>query len=258
MTAYKPFTLALLGVLLLFGGGRAWGQLIIPTAHGIVGAEGRIAIRYTGQATGPFTLSARLKLSNPTVFYPQRFVAAAGDTILARTIKRDNDSMYQLTVTVRYDAASRATAGDTVCYLAGEMLAGADTITSIELTQIVINGATTPNLTAFITSTSIGPPIPYVRFASLDQNYPNPVPPGLPTTFAFRIDQQSDITFYVYDVLGKQVYTRQYPGLSFGVYTFSFTPTLLGMSSGAYWVRMVTVAGGQASGEAHRKFQVVR
>ena len=91
-------------------------------------------------------------------------------------------------------------------------------------------------------SSSVGPPLPYIRFATLEQNYPNPVPSGTSTTFAYRIDRRSEVVFHIYNLLGQELVTAELGEQELGPHIFVFVPYPT-MPTGAYLVRLVTNSG---------------
>ncbi len=235
-----------------FGWLRA--QVAIDTARGLVGSKVPLVLRdpdgRVGR-TGVVHLAALMRLSNPTVFYPERFIAPTGDTIVAATLTALQDSVYRIDLRIVRNPANTA-AGDTVITLEGEALAGSDSVCIVMLENTMLNDAPFGPSRGVVITRSIGPPLPYVRFAILEQNYPNPVPHGNSTTFAFRIDKPSDIRFEFYDLLGKSL-TVEYLGvLGLGPHTYVYTPPPT-LPTGVYLVRLVT-----NSGTADKAMHVIR
>ncbi|HVZ37822.1 MAG TPA: T9SS type A sorting domain-containing protein [Candidatus Kapabacteria bacterium] len=231
-----------LALLLLFAiAGRARAQFAIDTAFGLVGKQVRVVVHApTLPRPGLVSVAATMQLSNPTVFFPIRFIAPAGDSIVNVEMKQVKDSIYQIGLTI--DRGAAGTAGDTLVSLEGEALAGSDSVCVITLRNVTVGSDSFPAGTGVVITRSIGPPLPYVRFAILEQNYPNPVPYNGSTTWAYRIDKRSDISFHFFDLLGKEIYVAELGDQQIGPHTYIYTPPLT-LPSGAYLVRLVTNSG---------------
>lgn len=75
----------------------------------------------------------------------------------------------------------------------------------------------------------------------LHQNYPNPFNPT--TTISFSLLSRSDVTLTIYNVLGQQVYRRNFGILPSGDYDVEYDGS--GETSGVYFYRLVTDFGVQ-------------
>jgi hypothetical protein len=75
----------------------------------------------------------------------------------------------------------------------------------------------------------------------LHQNYPNPFNPT--TTISFSLLSRSDVTLTVYNVLGQQVYRRDFGVLPSGDYDVEYNGA--GATSGVYFYRLMTDLGAQ-------------
>jgi hypothetical protein len=75
----------------------------------------------------------------------------------------------------------------------------------------------------------------------LNQNYPNPFNPT--TTISFSLLSRSDAALTVYNVLGQQVYRRDFGLLPAGDYDVEYDAS--GSQSGVYFYRLVTDVGVQ-------------
>jgi len=223
----------------------AGAQIAVDTVRGVVGKTVGVPIRLApGGGNGwenPVTLSGRIRLSNPTAFYPQRFIAPAGDSVVNFTLRAEKDSIYIFSLTVRRDSIGR-TAGDTLVYLAGEALAGSDSVCILRFEILSLDGSPVAGATGAVITQSIGTPLPYVRFATLEQNYPNPVSRGRRTTFAYRIDKRSDVRFHIYNLMGQELFVAQVGDTDIGPHLFVFVPEPT-MPAGAYLIRLVTNSG---------------
>lgn len=239
----KLSLLCTLLLALLLGAAPARAQIVIDTARGLVGQKVRVPLHLTADSveSGFLTLTATMQLSNPTVFYPERFTAPSGDSVIGSTMRQVKDSIYEVSFTIQRSGGARS-GGDTLIYLDGEALAGSDSICIIDFTRISVDGNELHSASGIVITRSIGPPLPYVRFAILEQNYPNPVPRGGSTTWAYRIDKRSDVRFHFYNVLGEELMVVQLGDQDIGPHTYLFTPQL-DMPTGAYLVRLVTNSG---------------
>lgn len=230
----------------------AAAQLSIDPARGLVGQEGRITIRLAGLRGGETsTVTGQLKLGNATVFYPERFVAPAGDSVIGFSLRAITDSLYDFSFTIENRNDPRPS-GDTLVILTGEALAGSDSVCTVTLQNVLRNGTTVGSASSRIVTASIGPPLPYIRFATLEQNYPNPIRKGQSTTFGFRIDKPSEVRFIIYTDLGQELEVIQLGLIGIGPHTFIYTPGLT-QPSGVYWARMIT-----NTGSAEKPFHIVR
>ncbi|MBL7999392.1 MAG: T9SS type A sorting domain-containing protein, partial [Candidatus Kapabacteria bacterium] len=108
---------------------------------------------------------------------------------------------------------------------------------------VSINGKNTPAISATILSRSIGTPLPYVRFATLEYGYPNPAQRGSVIKWAYRIDKESAVRFRIYNGIGKLLRDDTLRKDK-GVHQYSFVPDLE-YSSGMYTLVMETNSGTQ-------------
>lgn len=240
----KLSTICFALIVLAVAARPAHAQFAIDTARGLVGKKVIVTLREpsgTGPWSGRFMMTALMQLSNPTVFYPERFIAAQGDTLVGATLKQIKDSIYQISFEV-HRGISNPAAGDTIVSLEGEALAGSDTTCLITLSSIDLDGAAFPVSRGVVVTHSIGPRLPYVRFAILEQNYPNPVQHGHPTTWAYRIDKRSDVVFHFYNLLTQEIFTAYLGDQDIGPHVYVYTPSI-DLPSGTYLVRLVTNSG---------------
>ncbi|MDB5033498.1 MAG: hypothetical protein JWQ98_739 [Chlorobi bacterium] len=231
--------LFLLLALLLLPGAFAFAGITVDTTRGLVGEHLRVRIIIPpgGPAAGPALLRGTLRLSNPTVFFPDSLIAARAGAITGYSLTARKDSIYDFSISLLRDTAM----ADTI-YLAGEALAGSDSVCVILLNDITLDGAPRESASGAVLTRSVGPPLPYVRFAILDQNYPNPARQGSPTTWAYRIDRLSDVRFYFYTVTGAELFVADLGTQPIGPHTFIYTPGI-DVPCGVYLVRLVTNSG---------------
>jgi len=235
-----------------FVGVRA--QIVMNDTHGLVGEEVRIALRYPslpGDSSATVKMEGDLTLSNPTVFFPERFDPPVGAVVLDQRLTRLTDSTYTFSLAVRFDSGERPGV-DTLCYLAGEALAGYDSVCVVRLSNGTLDGGIFLPASGVVTTTSIGTPRPYVRYATLERNYPNPVFRGAKTTWTYRIDKQSLVGFTIYNIQGEEVIVMNLGVQSPGVHQISLTPGY-DVATGIYWARLHT-----NSGDAYQPMHVLR
>jgi hypothetical protein len=232
----------------------ATAQFAVDDARGLVGKEVRVPLRYSDprDSLDSISVSGRLHLGNATVFFPERFTDTTGTTLANWELKRLSDSTYDIRFTVAVTPPASGSSGDTIAFLAGEALAGFDSICVVTLSDLSINGDTAADASGRIVTVSIGTPLPYVRFATLERNYPNPIRSGEKTTWAYRIDKPSKIVFRFYNLIGEQRITADLGDQPAGIHTFSLTPTIE-TATGMYIVRMET-----STGDAFQFMHVVR
>lgn len=242
--------LALAALLVVVG--AACAQFPADTVRGLVGKEVVLPFLNRGEAIAAgetLTMRSDFQLSNPTVFFPQAFRGGA-TAVIEGELKRFTDSTYSFHLTVQAERAILP--GDTLFVLAGEALTGSDSTTDIRFGNSFLNDFPLAGFTSTVVTASIGPPFPYVRFAVLDPGRPNPTKPGLTVTWGFRIDKPSEVTFKIYDLIGKEVAVQELGMLDHGVYVNTFTPDFF-FPSGMFIVRLIT-----NSGEASQVMHVLR
>lgn len=246
--------ISICALLLLFAATPTTAQIVAGDAHGFVGQEVQLPLRLqSGVDTGAtLTIEGAFQLSNPTVFFPERFAIPAGDTTLATRLTKLTDSTFTFALTIRTGTATPRIAGDTIFWLAGEALAGNDSVCVVTFSTLRLNGGELGAATGTLTTTSIGTPRPYVRFATLEQNYPNPVLRFTPTTWAYRIDKDSPVKLTLYTDTGEEYITLDQGFVKAGIHLITFTPGY-DVSVGVYWARLVT-----NSGEAYKPMHVLR
>lgn len=229
-------------------------QIGVDSAVGLVGKEVQLPLTFRGvvplNADQEFTVRGEFKMSNPTVFFPQVFRPLGAVTVLENRLERSTDSTWSFTLTLRTTA--EVLPGDSLCVLAGEALAGADSVTSLFFHDMFIGEEAIPDITGVILTRSIGSRIPYVRFATLDPGRPNPTAPGITVQWGFRIDKSSEVIFKIYDMLGQEIEVQELGELDQGVYVNTFTPDFT-FPSGMFFVRLIT-----NSGEAWQIMHVLR
>ena len=235
-------------LLLLTFGALLSGQLsasVVPVdGEGTVGKEASLPFLVGGDSGvepgDTIRLGGRFKLSDPTVFYPILFRPSTGDEMLGSALTSQTDSTW--TFSFELVVGRTLVPGDTLLVLAGEALAGADTATAVRFSGLLCNGVPLETVEVRVRTISIGPQLRYVRFGQLDPGLPNPTVPGRRVSWGFRIDQESDVIFTIYDATGRMVIRDDLGHLQKGVYIHSITPDL-STPSGFFIVHLSTEIG---------------
>ena len=241
-------------VFLQLCGPETHGQVRVDTARGLVGKEVSLLFRYDGDQSldsgSVIDIGGDFQLTHPTVFYPQVFRPGSKVSLIDSTLDSSTDSTWSFSLSLLlHDGVEK---GDTLFLLSGEALAGTDSTTLLLFRNLTFAGETFPDMIGTIITESIGPRLPYVRFAVLDPGRPNPTTTGVKVTWGFRIDKESEVIFKIYDVLGQEVNVQDLGVLDKGVYINTFTPDIT-IPSGMFIVRLIT-----NSGEATQVLHVVR
>ena len=235
--------------------GSLHAQIRVDSVRGVVGKEVSLTFLYERNTSidpgTTLTIAADMKLSNPTVFFPQVFRPGSTLDVINSSLSSSTDSTYSFSVLLQVRGVALEK-GDTLFTLAGETLAGSDSVTDLIFTNVKLDEQSLPNMVGRILSESIGPRLPYVRPATLDPGRPNPTTTGQTVTWGFRIDKRSEVFIKIYDVVGREVNVHDFGVLDQGVYLYTFTPDVT-VPSSLYIVRLIS-----NSGEATQAMHVVR
>ncbi len=183
-------------------------QLRIESARGALGETISVPFRLVGRGLQgeTMTLEGRLVLSNSSVVFPVEWQFPQGAQNLASRLMRVNDSTYNFVVNCRRTSTSNH---DTLAYLRCEILAGSDTVSQIRASNMRYTdsrgSSAIPDVSGSIFATILDVSVPFVRFAQMQANAPNPVVRGTATRWAYTIDAPSDIIFYIYNIGGEEV-----------------------------------------------------
>ncbi|MCX7929649.1 MAG: T9SS type A sorting domain-containing protein [Chlorobi bacterium] len=168
-------------------------------------------------------------LSNPTVWYPVSVRIGSSRA----TLERVSDSLWVV-------ESEEIVAAD--IELCGIVLAGSDSVCIVTLDSIVACKPRTDPIVQVLIISSIGPPLPYVRFARLEGPYPHPIERDEPFVVYVGLDIRSDVRIRLFDLLGRQVLEEKQQRER-GVYRIVLQLPL-GSSPGLYLLRMDTTSGG--------------
>lgn len=226
--------------------------IIFQATSGIVGAMTDVWIlaqQPSGSNQQPISFSTdvalegRVLLSNPTVFFPREWLGGNRTTLLERSLTRLNDSVY--TFAVRFRCAS-SQACDSLLRLRGEILAPSDSVCTIRLYNMRLTDSRgsrgIASTSAVLRVESIGTPLPIIRVPSLTQNAPNPVMRGESTSWGYRIDEASDVTFSIFTTTGQEIARLERKNQPRGAHTETWAPIGL-QSGGVYYVRFSCSTG---------------
>lgn len=233
---YKPMkcnVVVLLWVLLLCVPVQA--QIELVPATGVVGEKVRVPVVLYGNG-GDITVRALLRLSNPSVLYPEQLVEVHAGALLSKQIVRQSDSVWSIEFQARYQS------GDTVCALEAEMLAGSAAQCTLSVDSVEANQQPWKPTSAVVLATSVGTPLPYVRFARLGVNFPNPAVPGETTTWVYRIDKASAVELSLHTLDGREIDRLRFGVQQPGLYKVPYRVSI-DWAAGVYWAQLWTGSG---------------
>jgi hypothetical protein len=216
-------------------------QIYSDTARGEVGDEIIININIPDSITaiGINSISGKFFITNPTVFYPDSLTSGNNININNKELVRQNDSIWNFNIELQKPLDSIS---EVIVKLFGEALAGTDSICILKFTGVKLNDTLIHDFDAVIYTHTSGTPLPYIRFAKLDQNFPNPVQGGSSTKWHYIIDKPSIVEFYIVDYRGKETFLTNLGEQAKGIHEYIFTPEM-GFSSGLYWMKLRTNTG---------------
>lgn len=234
--------LTLVAILAALAAPASRAQLVVDTARGIVGEEVALAIRLATpiDSTAALTLRGSFHLSNATVFHPERFIGAARTRVESFRLVRLTDSTYDFRVDMTLPDGVPG-ARDTLFLLAGEALAGFDSVCVVSFSALSDEDSI-GRASGVIVTRSVGTPLPYVRRATLEPGYPNPARRYQRVTWGFRIDKESPVRFGIYNLAGELIADHDRGVLPPGIYLETFEVGF-DVATGAYLVALSTNSG---------------
>ncbi len=188
-------------------------------------------------------LTARLVLSNPTVFFPQQF--SVNGIKQASAIQRESEQIFRISIDLDSTDSSR-------CMLGGITLAGNDSLCRLNFDSLRIATTSLDSVsTLLVVQDTSGIWHSYLRFASVSESMPCPAYDGTALRWTIRLDEASDVDCMVYDSKGRMIraYTTYAP---IGTSEFVFQPDAL-VYPGSYELYLRC-----STGEARRRFVIVR
>jgi hypothetical protein len=211
-------------------------QVSFDTTRGIVGDELILKIRIIPVSNSKNTvMSGELKLSNPTVFFPDS-LASADNFIFKDTLNRINDSTYYFSFEI---SGYQSDQNELIVCLYGEALAGNDTICKLSFTKLLFNGFPVSDKETIVLTNAVGSQIPYIRVIRLEQNYPNPVYYGNSTKWVYYLDVESRVVFSIFNSLMQDNEVLDLGFQQRGRHELDWTPPG-NISSGLYWMFIIT------------------
>jgi hypothetical protein len=183
------------------------------------------------------TCKGLLKISDPYLFYPERFEVSESYQLIDQSLTRMSDSVYSFNlelVFIKEDPFS-----DIVFYLCGYALAGSDSICSISFEDVELNGININNFSGKIIIQTQNNSIPYIRMPKL-KALTNPILAD-EVIFQAILWQDTDLIFEVFDITGRIRQLLRINGKNNGEskITLSFDE----LSSGVYNILMHTNHG---------------
>ncbi|MDW8075193.1 MAG: T9SS type A sorting domain-containing protein [Bacteroidota bacterium] len=208
-------------------------QAQTDTTRGIVGRT--LCVQWQIELpNGGCLLSATLRLSNPTVWYPLQ--ARVGNDTLR--LERRNDSLWLVGGMIAPD-------GEHTLELCGVVLAGSDSVCIVTLDSVQGCDINLMRRVQVVVVRSIGPPLPYVRFARLEGPYPHPIERDEPFVIYIGLDIRSEVWIRLFDLLGRQVLEAKQQQER-GVYRIVLQLPL-GSAPGLYLLRLDTTSGSDSA-----------
>lgn len=217
------------------------------TVESVVGKEITIEDTLALSSLVPFdtiNVVGLIQIQNQTMFYPDSMAYEVINTdfsvefnVLVST-DYNNSWSYSATIVTRSKPAELKFR----IIIYGEILAGNDSICQVKLTNRKINSNPFENLTVNLKVSNVGAPLPYIRFPYLSAGYPNPVSRHNSISWEYWFDQDSEIIFTLYDLVGKAKIIKNLGYQKKGIYNFSFIPDYK-TSSGFYFLLLSTNSG---------------
>ncbi|MCL5991986.1 MAG: hypothetical protein M1419_07785 [Bacteroidetes bacterium] len=216
-------------------------QIFTDTVRGEVGDEVFININVPDSISsiGINSMSGKFLISNSTVFYPDSISNVSNYSLMKDSIFNNFDTVWYFNIEFYNIIDSTA---DIIFRLNGEALAGTDSVCILKFRNVKLNDIDINDFDAVVITHTSGTPLPYIRFAKLDKNYPNPVPGGSSTKWHYIIDKPSIVEFYILDYRAKETFLINLGEQSTGIHEYVFTPDM-GFSSGLYWMKLRTNTG---------------
>jgi hypothetical protein len=137
--------------------------------------------------------------------------------------------------------ASQATVGSVEVELCGIVLAGSDSVCIVRLDADSLCKVALGLLEEVLIVTSVGPQLPYLRFARLEGPFPMPIVRDEPFAVAIAFDAPTRATLQLFDVLGRIV-TQWSFERERGVYRLTLTLPAE-VSPGLYILRLESSSG---------------
>ena len=144
------------------------------TTKAIVGDNTCLSFKFNklSNINDTITLTGLIKLSEPTLFYPEYFQLDTNFKLINQSISKIDYYSSSFTLNLKNINLIK----DYNIELCGIVLAGASEFCKVILDSVKINGMDSVILLiATLKATSIGAPLPYIRFATIDNGFPNPI-----------------------------------------------------------------------------------
>ncbi|MCX6155240.1 MAG: hypothetical protein NT007_13885 [Candidatus Kapabacteria bacterium] len=212
-----------------------FAQITVSSSTALVGDEIVINMNIKLPVSGTLTIDGQLKLSNPTVIYPDSFNINKNYKLI-NSLKRLNDSVYSFSILI---SGYPATEKEVDIKLNVEALAGSDTFCMIKFSKLSYNTITLSDIDVDIIINSFGSPVPYIRNIKLEQNYPNPILLDNVTTWNYYLDVETNVEFIYYNFNADQIHSINLGKQKKGAHSYIWKPDNA-LASGAYKMKIKT------------------
>lgn len=215
---------------------NAYSFSVPDTTIGLVGEEAAIMIDISDDNIS--IVSGRFKISNKTMFYPKRLESETG-VIEEFNLKVDSSTFNRSFSIYDFSFVYEKSTGNQL-QLIGEMLAGNDTITTIEFYDINVNGSTiNDTLITYLSTDNRYGNLIYVQRARILNVFPQPLVGNKEFTVEFEIHSDRRVKFLITTIDGRELEVREFESYSKGIHQerFRFETQI---SSGVYQIVMDT------------------
>jgi hypothetical protein len=182
-------------------------------------------------------IRGKFKLSDQYLFYPERFISSENYVLTEQSLLKVNDSLYSFNIDLSIIEDNPFS--DILFYLCGYALAGRDSICYLEFSDFTINDKIIDDFNGKIIIKTENNSIPYIRMPQL-KVLENPV-----STTEIMLEavlwQDSDVSFFVYDIEGRLMDLEKFEGINAGKRQFNIN--IGHLSSGVYIIIMRTDHG---------------
>lgn len=214
------------------------------TVRGNLGETICLPITIEADESSSFTMKGKIILENPTLFYPEEFTS---NHDIEYNFERSNDTLCYFTLYFSGSQGEKVTIN-----LCGEALAGNDSICYVEFRDVRLNNEEISSFRGKIIAKNTGVDLFYIRFMNMKHPCPNPAARGQEIVFQYRIDKETYIKVFIYDIAGNLLHFEIFNDVPPGWHDYKFVPDHR-LSSGCYWIMIRSNFGG-----GKKKFMIVK
>lgn len=186
-------------------------------------------------------INGLVQVSNPTLFFIDSVVPKLPDVNYKyERIENHSNNNSNYSYLLKIYLESKITAIKIRTRFYGEILAGNDSICSLDFKFTKLNGIPMEELNVKIAVENIGGPLPYLRFPYLRESRYNENNRNI--TWEYWFDQDSDVELTMYDIGGRARLLESYRNKRKGTYNFTFTPDYT-TTAGLYFLMLTTNTG---------------